>query len=234
MALRPHFLIHYPAQMDRVLHPFFFRLVHDSAKVYIKIVQNKPCNAPTRTHARAVCSKRIYLCLVAMNKKLKAALTVAGLFVGVRAYKLWQLFNGIQYTFKHVRFTRPTSNLATKYEMTVTYRIFNPTGTSMQVSNMYGTVSMQDTQVAGYATGPFVIKPGEQTLDVKIVMNPTFVVQTLLPAIASRNFPILDMTMTVRIPIGLSTTQRFKIHTRDYVPDPVAQLFQRSNQNVFK
>jgi len=169
-----------------------------------------------------------------MNKKLKNALIVAGLFVGLRAYKLWQLFNGIQYTFKHLRFSRPTSNIGTNYEIVVTYRIFNPTATSIQVSNMYGTVAVEGANIAGYSTGPFVIKPGEQTLDVKVALNPTFVVQYLFPALSQRNFPIFDVTMTVRIPIGLSTTQRFKIHTKDYVPSYLADFWQNTNQTTFK
>ena len=163
---------------------------------------------------------------MALNKTWKGLLTVGGLFVGLRIYKLWQLFNGIQYSFKHLRFTRPTSNLATNYEMTITYRIFNPTPTAMQIKNMYGTVSVQGTQIAGYSTGPFVIKPGEQTLDVKVALNPTFVLQTLFPMLAKRQFPIFDMTMTVRLPIGLTHTENFRISTRDYLPSDLATLIE--------
>lgn len=182
----------------------------------------------------AIFHNRIYLCPVAMNKKLKNALIVAGLFVGVRAYKLWQLFNGIQYTFKHLRFSRPTSNVATLYEMVVTYRIFNPTATSIQIKSLYGTVSVEGAKIAAYSTGPFVIKPGEQTLDVKVALNPTFVVQYLFPALAARNFPIFDVTMTARIPIGLSTTQKFKINTKDYVPSYLADFWKRTDTSTFK
>jgi hypothetical protein len=173
---------------------------------------------------------------MAMNKTLKGLLTVGGLFVALRVYKLWQLFNGIQYSFKHLRFSRPTSNLATNYHMTITYRIFNPTPTAMQISNMYGTVSVQDTQIAGYSTGPFVIKPGEQTLDVKVALNPTFVLQTLFPMLAKRQFPIFDTTMTVRLPIGLTHTERFSIATKDYLPSDLATLIQGRtyDQTVFK
>jgi hypothetical protein len=95
---------------------------------------------------------------------------------------------------------------------------------------------VQGTQVAGYSTGPFVIKPGEQSLDVKVALNPTFVIQTLFPMIGRREFPIFDMTMTVTLPIGLTHTERFSIATKDYLPTDLITLIQGRtyDQTVFK
>jgi hypothetical protein len=158
-----------------------------------------------------------------MNKKLKISLGLIGAFIAYRAYKLWEMSNGIQYFFKHMRFAGPTSNIATDYRMQIVYRIVNPTRTTFASRGIWGEVWAGGGKIAFYKTNPFIIKPGEQDLNVSVILNPAYVVQYLLPMLKNMQTPIFDVKMTIGLPMGFSHTQTFKVNMKDYIPDYILQ-----------
>lgn len=166
------------------------------------------------------------------NKTMKAVLGTAAAFVAWRAYKLWEMFNGINYVFKRIRFSKPTSDVATDYRMVVTYGISNPSNTMFSLKRMYGDVYLAGSKIGFFSTKPFTIKPGEQDIDVSISLSPLFISNTMLPMLKEGNYPVFDIVTTAVLPVGIRKTFKFQVNSKDYIPSYVTSAL--SALSIFK
>ena len=161
-----------------------------------------------------------------MQKWAKNLLIGGAAFVAYRLYKLWEMFNSLNWSLQNVKFTRPKlKSLADSYVLSIGIDISNPSTTTLIINSLYGYVEYDGVILGRYDLGQIRIERGTTRLNIELDLDPKYVATILIPDLVSRKAPIFTLVSNAKFILGISVANRMKFNVRDYLPTEVSQLF---------
>lgn len=161
-----------------------------------------------------------------MQRWVKNLLIGGGAFVAWRLYKLWEMFNSLNWSFQSVRFTRPKlQNLADSYVMTIGFKIHNPSNTTLWINGLDGYVEYDGYILGRYSMGKVRIDRGDTRLNVELNLDPKYVATILIPDLVSRKAPVMTLISNANLILGIKVSNTFKFNVKDYLPEQINQIF---------
>jgi hypothetical protein len=163
-------------------------------------------------------TKSSFITFDLMKVNWKKVIPLAGAFVAYRIWKLYELGSSIQWSVASVDFLRPVyvQDSLNQFAIRVRYRINNPTKTTLNLRMITGEMSYAGVKIGTFQTKEFKLVGGEQFLDADFFIGRKEVVASLVDAVASRKYPIVNVSMTYYLPM-FSYTEKFDVNIRDYV-----------------
>lgn len=154
---------------------------------------------------------KIFFCLYShpMNLGWKTYLTIGGIYLGYRLYKLYQLGEKVTYTPIGVSFVRnsPLVNSILRVKMKLT----NPTDASVHMKSVDGTISVGSDVVGVFASKPFDIKQGDSYFDLDFKILPNSAGAIFLQAVANKKTPVFRVALNKRTSF-ITTSETFDIN----------------------
>ena len=153
-----------------------------------------------------------------MNWSWKKVVPLAGAFVAYRIWKLYELGNSIQWSVAQVDFIRPVyvQDKLNQFAIRVKYRINNPTGTSLYMRMITGEMNYGNIKIGTFQTNALNLKSGEQFMNADFLIESKAIVTTLVSAIASKKYPVINVKLTYYLPL-FSFNEKFDINMKDFV-----------------
>lgn len=159
-----------------------------------------------------------------MQKWVKNALIGGAAYVAYRFYKLYEMFNSLNWSFQNIRFTRPIiKNIADSYVMNVGIVVNNPTETTLHINRVTGYVEYDGYVVGKYDIGKVKIEKGNTPINIKFNLDPKYVATILVPDLISRKAPIFNITVNANFMLGISITEKFQVNVKDYLPEDITK-----------
>jgi LEA14-like dessication related protein len=159
-----------------------------------------------------------------MNKK-NVALIIGGmaLYVGYKLYKIMELADSIVYKPKGISFKRGGKGV-NSFAIVVNMELYNPTGTTLQMRGVDGTLSIGGQVVSVFSSGAFVIRAGTNNFPITFQIDSLAIVATLVSAITSKKPIRLDVELKKKIPF-ITQTENFSFGTGDLPQDTTSIAF---------
>lgn len=159
-----------------------------------------------------------------MQKWVRNALIGGAAFVGYRLYKLYEMFNSLNWSFQSLRFTRPTlKQLADSYVLNIGIVINNPTTTRLIINNVDGYVEYDGYVIGKYNIGKLAIERGNTRITIPLDLDPKYVSSILVPDLISRKAPIFTIILNARFILGMGVMERFSVNVKDYLPEDITK-----------
>ena len=160
-----------------------------------------------------------------MQKWVRDALIGAAAFVAWRGYKLWEMFNGLNWSFQSVRFSRPKlKSLADSYVMTIRIKITNPSSSTLWINSLDGYIDYDGYILGRYTMGKVRINAGTTTLNIDLDLDPKYVATILLPDLINRKAPVMHLITNASFILGIKVKNVFKFNVKDYLPENLSQV----------
>jgi hypothetical protein len=160
-----------------------------------------------------------------MQKWVKNALIGAAAFVAYRGFKLWEMFNGLNWSFQSVRFSRPKlKSLADSYIMTINVKIHNPSSTTLWINSLEGYIDYDGYILGRYSMGKVRINAGTTNLSIELDLDPKYVATILLPDLINRKAPVMSLISNASFILGIKVKNVFKFNIKEYLPDNLSQV----------
>ena len=154
-----------------------------------------------------------------MQKWVKNALIGGAAFIAYRAFKLYEMFNSLNWSFQSIRFTRPIlSKLADSYVLNIGLVINNPTDTTLWINQVDGYVEYDGYIIGRYNIGKLKIDRGNTKVNIELDLDPKYVASILLPDLISRKAPIFRLIVNAKFILGIGIVEKFDINVKDYLP----------------
>jgi hypothetical protein len=154
-----------------------------------------------------------------MQKWVKNALIGGAAFIAYRAFKLYEMFNSLNWSFQSIRFTRPTlSKLADSYILNIGLVINNPTDTTLWINQVDGYLEYDGYIIGRYNIGKLKIDRGNTKVNIELDLDPKYVASILLPDLISRKAPIFRLIVNAKFIFGIGIVEKFDINVKDYLP----------------
>jgi hypothetical protein len=161
-----------------------------------------------------------------MQKWVKNALIGGAAFVAYRLYKLWEMFNSLNWSFQNVRFTRPKlKSLADSYIMSIGFKIHNSSSTTLILNGLTGYIEYDGYVLGRFSMGKTKIERGDTKITIDIDLDPKYVATILIPDLVSRKAPVMTLIINAELFLGIKVREKFKFNVKDYLPEGVSQLF---------
>lgn len=157
--------------------------------------------------------------------KKNVALIVGGmaLYVGYRLYKIIELADSIVYKPKGISFKRGGKSI-NSFAIVINMELYNPTGTTLQMRGVDGTLSMGGNVISVFTSGAFVIRSGTNNFPITFQIDSLAIVASLISAISSKKPVRLDVELKKRIPF-ITQTENFSFGTGDLPADTSSIAF---------
>ena len=163
-----------------------------------------------------------YICT--MQKWVKNALIGGAAFVAYRAFKLYEMFNSLNWSFQSIRFTRPNlRTIADSYIMNIGLVINNPTDTTLWINRVDGYVQYDGYVIGKYNLGKLKIEKGNTRLNIELDLDPKYVASILLPDLIARKAPIFTLIVNAKFILGIGIVERFDFNVKDYLPSDLTK-----------
>lgn len=154
-----------------------------------------------------------------MQKWVKNALIGGAAFIAYRAFKLYEMFNSLNWSFQSIRFTRPIlAKLADSYVLNIGIVINNPTDTTLWINRVDGYLEYDGYVIGKYNLGKLKINRGNTRVNIELELDPKYVASILLPDLISRKAPIFKLILNAKFLLGIGVVERFDINVKDYLP----------------
>jgi hypothetical protein len=153
----------------------------------------------------------IIFCLYShtMNFGWKTYLTLGGIYLGYRLYKLYQLGENVTYTPIGVSFVRGKTIVDSV--LRVRMRLDNPTNASVNMKGVDGTISVGSDVVGAFASKPFIIKQGENFFDLDFKILPNSAGTIFLQSVINKKAPVFSVTLNKRTQF-ITTSETFDLN----------------------
>jgi hypothetical protein len=102
--------------------------------------------------------------------------------------------------------------------------LYNPSGTTLEMRGVDGTLSIGGAVVSVFTSGPFVIRAGTNNFPITFQIDSLAVVTTLISTIATKKPIRLDVELRKRIPF-ITQTEKFSFGTGDLPKDTSSIAF---------
>lgn len=157
--------------------------------------------------------------------KKNVALVIGGmaLYVGYRLYKILELADSIVYKPKGISFKRGGKSV-NAFAIVVNMELYNPTGTTLNMRGVDGTLSIGGNVISVFTSGPFVIRAGSNNFPITFQIDSLNVVTSLITAITAKKPIRLDVELRKRIPF-ITQTEKFSFGTGDLPSDTSSIAF---------
>lgn len=139
----------------------------------------------------------------------KTYLTIGGIFLGYRLYKLYQLGEQVTYTPVGVSFVRGSTLIDSAIR--VKFKLDNPTNASVKMKGVDGTISAGSNVVGTFASKPFSINAGENYFDMDFKVLPNSAGLIFAESLASKKAPVFKVTLNKRLNF-ITTTETFDLN----------------------
>ena len=160
-----------------------------------------------------------------MQKWVKNLLIGAAAFTAYRLYKLWEMFNSLNWSFQNIRFTRPKiKTLTDSYILSIGIVINNPSSTTLWINSLTGYVEYDSYVLGRYSMGRVKIEKGNTKLNIELDLDPKYVATILLPDLVNRKAPIFKLITNAEFFLGIRVRNEFEFNVKDYIPSPVGEL----------
>jgi len=144
-----------------------------------------------------------------MDKGIKNILTIAGAYLAIRLYKLYQLGESVIYKPVGVEFIRGAS--LNDFVVRVKMELLNPTNTTLPMRGVDGTIAVGNSIIGSFASAPFVIQAGINHFFLDFKVDPKTTGATLVRLIAQNKKPIFNITLNKKMSL-FSMTEKFTIN----------------------
>jgi hypothetical protein len=161
-----------------------------------------------------------------MQKWVKNILIGGTAFVAYRLYKLWEMFNSVNWSFQRIQFTKPKlSNIFDSYMVKVTLKVHNPSSTTLYIDSLNGYLEYDGYVLGRYYTRKVTIKGGDTPIEIEFDLDPKYVASILIPDLINRKAPIMTFVTNAVLFLNIEVTNKFEFNPKDYLPSDISQVF---------
>lgn len=93
----------------------------------------------------------------------------------------------------------------------VKMKLTNPTGTSLEMKGVDGTLSVNNTVISSFTSPAFTINNGDNFFTIDFKLEPSNVSEIIVNQLASNSKPLLIVTLRKHLS-WLTTTERFALN----------------------
>jgi len=159
-----------------------------------------------------------------MQKWVRNVLIGGAAFVAYRAFKLYEMFNSLNWSFQSLRFTRPIlKKLADSYVLNIGIVINNPTDTTLYINKIDGYVEYDGYIIGRYDIGGLKIESGNTNMKIILDLDPKYVSTILIPDLISRKAPIFTIIVNAKFIFGIGVVEKFQVNVKDYLPEDITK-----------
>lgn len=158
-----------------------------------------------------------------MKKNFLLILGGVGLYVGYKLFKILELADSVVYKPKGISFKRGGKSV-NSFAIIVNMELYNPTGTTLEMRGVDGTLSIAGAVISVFSSGPFVIRAGTNNFPMTFQIDSLAVVTSLVTAITSKKDIRLDVELKKRIPF-ITKIEKFSFGKGDLPADTSAIAF---------
>ena len=158
-----------------------------------------------------------------MKKNVLLVLGGMGVYIAYRLYKIMELADSVVYKPKGISFKRGGKSV-NSFAVVINMELYNPSGTTLEMRGVDGTLSIGGAVVSVFSSGPFVIRAGTNNFPITFQIDSLAVVTTLISTIATKKPIRLDVELRKRIPF-ITQTEKFSFGTGDLPKDTSSIAF---------